>query len=252
MQTTTNPRRLLSIAADAKTVKGEKKGYLTGVLYLAPHTISGYQVCPQASNGCRLACLYTAGRGVYTQVQEARIKKTVAFHQGREEFMADLVKDVERLIRKAARENLIPVVRLNGTSDLPWEKIKVVRNGVSYPSMMEAFSDVQFYDYTKVLGRTKALSLPNYHLTFSLAEDNDARAVKALEQGYNVAAVIHTVRRADPKPATWSGYPVVNGDETDLRFLDPKSGHIVALFPKGKARHDKVGFVRGQSEGFRI
>ncbi|QDJ96246.1 hypothetical protein Xoosp13_59 [Xanthomonas phage Xoo-sp13] len=249
---TTNTRRLLSVAADAKTIKGSKKGFLTGVLYLAPHTISGYQVCPQASDGCRVACLYTAGRGVYNNVQSSRINKTQLFHEHRDEFMALLVKDIEALIRKAARENMIPVVRLNGTSDLPWEKLKVIRNGISYASMMEAFPDIQFYDYTKVLGRTKALSLPNYHLTFSLAEDNDKRAVKALEQGYNVAVVMHTHRRADPKPAMWSGYPVVNGDETDLRFLDPKSGHIVALFPKGKARKDSIGFVRQQNSGFNL
>lgn len=234
---------LLSVAADAKTIKGEKYGYLTGVMYLAPHTISGYQVCPKASEGCKLACLYTAGRGVYTNTQQARIAKTERFHNDRDAFMAQLVKEIEAIVRKAKRENMIPVIRLNGTSDLPWEKIKCVRDGVTYGSLMEAFPHVQFYDYTKILGRSKALSLPNYSLTFSLAEDNDKRAVKALAEGYNVAVVLR-VGRTEVKPATWSGYPVVNGDETDLRFLDPQGGHIVALFPKGKARKDTMGFVR--------
>lgn len=242
--------KLLSVAADAKTVKGQKMGYLTGVLYLAPHTISGYQVCPKASEGCRLACLYTAGRGIYTNTQNSRIAKTKRFHEDRDGFMAQLVDEVEALIRKAKRESLIPVVRLNGTSDLPWEKIKCNRNGKAYASIMEAFADVQFYDYTKVLGRSKALSLPNYSLTFSLAEDNDAAAMKALQEGYNVAVVMKVGRKED-KPANWGGFPVVNGDETDLRFLDPQGGHVVGLFPKGKAGKDTLGFVREKDGGFK-
>lgn len=236
-------KKLLSVAADAKTIKGEAKGYLTGVLYLAPHTISGYQVCPKASEGCKLGCLYTAGRGIYTKVQTSRINKTKMFHENRVEFMEILVQNLEALIRKAKRMGLTPVARLNGTSDLPWEKIGCIRNGVKYASPMEAFPELQFYDYTKILGRTKALSLPNYSLTFSLAEDNDKRAIKALSEGYNVAAVLR-LKRKEAKPATWSGFPVVNGDETDLRFLDPNGGHIVALFPKGKAANDSSGFVR--------
>lgn len=236
-------KKLLSVAADAKTIKGEAKGYLTGVLYLAPHTISGYQVCPKASEGCKLGCLYTAGRGIYSNTQQSRIAKTKFFHENREAFIALLVENIEALIRKAGRMGLTPVVRLNGTSDLPWEKFACIRDGVKYASLMEAFPDLQFYDYTKILGRTKALSLPNYSLTFSLAEDNDKRARKALAEGYNVAAVLR-LKRKDAKPATWSGFPVVNGDETDLRFLDPNGGHIIALFPKGKAANDSSGFVR--------
>lgn len=236
-------KKLLSVAADAKTIKGEAKGYLTGVLYLAPHTISGYQVCPKASEGCKLGCLYTAGRGIYSKTQQSRIGKTKFFHENREAFIALLVENIEALIRKAGRMGLTPVVRLNGTSDLPWEKFACIRDGVKYASLMEAFPDLQFYDYTKILGRTKALSLPNYSLTFSLAEDNDKRARKALAEGYNVAAVLR-LKRKDAKPATWSGFPVVNGDETDLRFLDPNGGHIIALFPKGKAANDSSGFVR--------
>lgn len=241
--------KLLSVSADAKTIKGQKMGYLTGVMYMAPHTISGYQVCPKASEGCRIACLYTAGRGVYTNTQQSRIAKTRYFHTEREAFMAQLVLEVEALIRKAKRENYSPVVRLNGTSDLPWEKFKCVRAGVEYASIMEAFPEIMFYDYTKILGRSKALELNNYSLTFSLAEDNDKEAIKALEQGYNVAVVMNT-GRSEPKPDTWGGFPVVDGDETDLRFLDPRGGHIVALFPKGTARKDTLGFVRDKNSGF--
>ena len=244
-------KNLLSVGKDAKTVKGEKSGVLTGVLYLAPFNISGYQVCPKASEGCKLACLYTAGRGVYTNTQNGRINKTLWFFKERESFLATLVDNVEALIRKAKRENLIPAVRLNGTSDIAWEKFKVIRNGNMYGSIMEAFPEVIFYDYTKVLGRSKAVSLPNYHLTFSLSESNDRDAVKALSQGYNIAVVMR-VGRSEKKPKTWSGFPVINGDETDVRFMDKAHGHVVALFPKGRARHDKLGFVRGVNDKLKV
>lgn len=240
----THVKHLLSISADPKTVKGNKLGIMTGVLYLAPHALSGYQVCPKASEGCKLACLYTAGRGVYTFTQNSRINKTRWFFEERDTFMAKLVSDVKRLVRKADRANMIPAVRLNGTSDIGWEKIKVTRDGVEYASIMEAFPEIQFYDYTKILNRTKAIALKNYHLTFSLSESNDSEARKALGQGYNLAVVMR-VKRKESKPKKWSGYPVIDGDETDVRFMDKKKkGAIVALFPKGKGRADKSGFVR--------
>lgn len=241
---------LLSINADAKTSKGTKKGVLTGILYLAPYNLSGHQVCPKASAGCAAACLNTAGRGIYTKVQNARIAKTNRFFADRNSFMNQLVKDVEKLIRKASRENMIPAVRLNGTSDLPFEKFPVIRNGVKYASIHDAFPDVQFYCYTKILGRKAALSKANYHLTFSLSENNDKDALKALEEGYNVAVVMNT-KRNEAKPVTWGGYPVIDGDETDLRFLDANGGHVVALTAKGKARYDKSGFVRDKNGEFR-
>lgn len=242
-------KKVLSVSADAKTIKGNKKGVLTGILYLAPHTISGYQVCPKASPQCRAACLYTAGRGIYTKVQQARIAKTLRFFEERESFMDDIVADIKRLVKRAAKMGMEPAVRLNGTSDIAWEKMACKRDGKIYKNVMEAFSDVQFYDYTKILGRTYALSLHNYHLTFSLSEINDNEAMKALEQGYNVAVVMN-VKRHEPKPATWDGYPVVDGDETDIRFRDPKGGHIVALTAKGKARNSDLGFVRDKNGGF--
>jgi hypothetical protein len=242
--------KLLSVSTDAKTVKGEAKGVLTGVLYLAPHTLSGFQVCPNATDGCIASCLYTAGQGVYSNVQKSRLNRTRWFFGERDTFMETLVADIQRLVRKAEKEGMVPAVRLNGTSDIAWEKFAVTVDGQRYRNVMAAFPDVAFYDYTKVLGRKLALSTPNYHLTFSLAENNDFLAVKALEEGYNVAVVMK-VGRNEAKPATWGGYPVVDGDVDDIRFHDPKGGHIVALFPKGKATKDNTGFVRAKDGGFR-
>lgn len=245
-------KHLLSVSLDAKTVKGTKQGVLTGILYFAPHTLSGHQVCPNATPECRAACLYTAGRGIYTTVQTGRMNKTKWFFTERDTFMELLVKNVESLIAKAKKNKLIPALRLNGTSDIAWEKIKCVRKGKEYASIMEAFPELQCYDYTKILGRKKALTLPNYRLTFSLAENNDAEAIEALKQGYNVAVVMN-LKKSDPKPATWGGYPVINGDETDIRFRDPKGGHVIALTAKGKARKMGVGgFIRDPKGGFKI
>ena len=245
-------KNLLAVSTDAKTVKGQDKGVLTGILYFAPHTISGHQVCPKASPECRAACLYTAGRGVYTKVQQARIAKTQWFFSERDSFMVRLVENIESLEAKAKKNKMVPAVRLNGTSDIAWEKISCVRDGKKYRNVMEAFPNINFYDYTKIIGRKAALALPNYHLTFSLSEENDSDAIKALAQGYNVAVVMNLKKSAD-KPATWGGFPVINGDETDIRFRDPKGGHIVALTAKGDARKMQVGgFIRDVNASFKI
>lgn len=238
---------LLSISADAKTVKGEAMGVLTGVMYFAPADISGYEVCPKATAGCKAACLYSAGRGAFNNVQQARIAKTKRFFEDRENFMAELVDDIGRLERKAAREGMQPAVRLNGTSDIAWEKIRVRKGSLEYRNVMEAFPLIQFYDYTKIAGRKAAVQIPNYHLTFSLAEDNDADAKAALDNGMNLAVVMK-LKRNDEKPLTFWKRPVIDGDQTDVRFKDPKGGHVVGLFAKGAAAKDQSGFVRDPNE----
>jgi hypothetical protein len=235
--------KLLSVNKDAKTIKGSVFGILTGILYLAPADVSGYQVCPKASAGCKAACLYTAGHGIYQNVQKARINRTLRFFRERQSFLADLVEDIERLATKAIKLGLKPAVRLNGTSDIAWEKFDVIRGGVCYDNVFEAFPNVQFYDYTKILGRKSALKYRNYHLTFSLSESNDREAVKAIDAGFNVAVVMN-VRRSEIKPTRFSGFPVIDGDVSDIRFGDKKGGHIVALTAKGKARKDTSGFVK--------
>jgi hypothetical protein len=220
--------KLLSIS-NTKTVKGEIVGYSTAILHLAPHKLSGYNVCPKASIGCAAACLNTAGRGRFSTVQVARIRKTKEFFENRIEFMRLLEKDIYLHVNSAIRKGMIPCIRLNGTSDIPWERI-VIRDG---KNIMQLFGDIQFYDYTKRTGRQ---ILPNYHLTFSLAEDNHDAAQSELARGLNVAVVFR-----QPPELFWN-HPVVDGDETDLRFLDPQNC-IVGLKAKGKAKKDTSGFV---------
>lgn len=230
--------KLLNIDANAKTVKGQKKGYMTAIMYLAPADVSGYEVCPMSTPGCREACLNTAGRGAMNSVQRSRIAKTKWFFENREAFMTELVKELTSFKRSAERAGMIPVVRLNGTSDIPWETVKVSTS--DNRNVMELFPDMQFYDYTK---RHNRRGLPeNYHLTFSLAESNETQARRALQNGMNVVAVFRT----HDYPDTYLDAPVIDGDENDLRFLDGH-GKIVGLYAKGRARKDATGFVKDLS-----
>lgn len=223
--------KLLS-TANPKTQKGSKLGYLTFILHLSPADVSGHETCPKRSLGCTLACLNTAGRGGMfkpgtntNSVQQARIRKTRYFFNNRSAFMLDLCDDIRKAIRYARRRDLTPVFRLNGTSDLSWEKYAVDGYNV-----FELFPDVQFYDYTKVLGR-KVSQYPNYHLTFSRSESNGLDCVRAEKEGMNVAIVYDRI------PDN-----IYSADDTDLRFLDPAVG-IVGLKAKGRAKKDTSGFV---------
>ena len=223
-------------SGNSKTRKGEKKGFTTYGLHLAPANLSGFNVCKDATAGCAAACLNTAGRGAMTSVQRARIKKTLFFFKDKQKFLAELWAEITKSIKSSARTGMTPCVRLNLTSDLPWEKIKF--NG---QSVMEAFPDVQFYDYCKSPERmTKFVNgeMPaNYHLTFSRSETNGALALAFLKSGGNVAMVFRK-----SLPASYFGHDVIDGDETDLRFLDGK-GKIIGLKEKGLAKKDETGFV---------
>ena len=230
--------KLLS-TANPKIQKGTKLGYLSFILHLAPADLSGKETCPKRTVGCSAACLNTAGRGgmfkrgeTTNVIQQARIRKTRYFFDNRAGFMQDLVADINKGIKLAAKLGLTPVFRLNGTSDLSFEKYGVD----GFDNIFNRFPTVQFYDYTKVLGR-KVSAYANYHLTFSAADGNDADVARAIQQGMNVAAVFDRV------PESYMGRQVIDADEHDLRFLDPK-GTIAGLKAKGKAKKDTTGFVR--------
>lgn len=235
-------QKILGIDTNEKTVKGEKYGYLTGIVYLAPANESGAaNVCPNASEGCKAACLFTAGRGRGTTIRNARIKKTLNFLKNKQVWMQQLINEIKLLIDKSKRQNMTPCVRLNGTSDLPWERIK--SNG---KTVMEHYPDVQFYDYTKSKDRMmkylKGEMPTNYHLTFSRSETNQLECEEVLNAGGNVAVVFEYNKQTGALPPSWQGYTVIDGDQSDLRFTDPKNV-VVGLSTKGRATKDKSGFV---------
>lgn len=228
----------LLTVGNPKILKGTAFGYLTAILHLAPGRLSGFNVCPGASLACLDACLNTAGRGgiikkgeTTNTIQKARLRKTLAFFNETETFMAQLAKEIGNIVKLANKHGLKPAIRLNGTSDIRWENEKVG----NFANLMEMFPNVIFYDYTKLANRRNLP--PNYRLTFSLSESNDVSAEQALAAGMNVAVVFRNL------PPTFMGRPVIDGDVSDLRFLDPM-GVIVGLKAKGKAKKDTSGFVR--------
>lgn len=215
--------RLLAVNNDAKTVKGLKRGYLTGILYLIPNRV----LCPSCSAGCRKACLVSAGHGQMKCVYKARAIKTQMYLHKFNMFKRFLIEDIKELVKKAEKKSLTPCVRINGTSDIDIEKV--------FGDVLEMFDTVQFYDYTKVWSRE--VSHRNYHLTYSRSEKTPFEDIEdSIYSGKNVAVVF------DKPVQEWRGLKVVSGDDSDLRFLDPQ-GVIIGLKAKGKARKDTTGFV---------
>lgn len=224
--------KILNIDANPKTVKGQAKGYLTAILYGAPGRISGVEMCKNRSRACFKDCLYFSGRGAMKMVQASRIKKTKLMNEKPAVFDDMLMKEIERFLVKANRANLIPCFRPNGTFDYEWE-LRFIHGR----TIFEWYPRLQMYDYTKSYDRMVAFIRgempPNYHLTFSLSEDNLEQAKEVLKCGANVAVVF-----MDHVPTgEYLGYPIYDGDEHDLRFTDPSDGaHIIGLKAKGTAR----------------
>jgi hypothetical protein len=231
----------LLTSSNYKTMKGEKFGYKTFILHLAPSNLSGNNTCPSASIGCAAACLNTAGLGNCNSVQTARIRKTQYFYEDREAFMQDLEKDIRSGITNARNKEMTPTFRLNGTSDIRWEEIRYKsKTDDDELSIFERFPDIQFYDYTKIPTRGRKGPLPsNYQLVFSRSEENERFVNDAMRRGQNVAVVFGV---PPGLPETWRGWPVIDGDKSDLRFLDPPRS-VVGLTAKGRGKQDTTGFI---------
>lgn len=244
---------LIRSGNNAKTVKGDGV-YETAIMYLAPFNLAGSNVCPMAETaGCVKGCLNTAGRGAFNNVQKARIAKTKRYLESRSAFMAELVADLEAFVRYCDRKGVKPAVRLNGTSDIQWEVAHYANRGDKRGNVFELFPEIQFYDYTKVYKRVYRDLPANYALTLSYSEANPAYAQAvtkaAKETGANLAVVYRSKALRDHFVGKLVQHgeacrDVIDGDETDLRFLDPK-GVIVGLYAKGQAKGDKSGFVFG-------
>ena len=227
---------------NAKTIKGEKKGYKTFILYMSPFTQNskGVNLCPMASEGCASACLFESGfGGMYTSVKQGRIDKTEFYLRDRVGFLDKLVVEITKLEKKFADSEFILAIRLNGTSDISFEKQKT-SNG---KTIFDTFPNVQFYDYTKNYTRFAKQLPSNYHLTFSRSETNNDISMELLKAGHNVAMVFTKL------PDTYMGYKVINGDDNDLRFLD-EDNVIVGLkykkiTGKGGAEKNKQSLTSG-------
>ncbi len=233
-------RKPLLSTNNFKTMKGEKLGYMTYILYMSPFTdnTKGINVCSHATKGCAEACLVGSGfGGMYTTVKEGRRNKTEYFLSSRNEFLFQVKAEIQKALDKQKGKAII-TVRLNGTSDIPWEKFRVFEGD---KNIFEVYPNVQFYDYTKNYLRFDKVLPKNYHLTFSRSEKNHDKAIEILNRGFNVAMVFDTL------PEKFVGFKVINGDETDLRFKDEK-GVIVGLKYKkmtGKGADNSLAFSSG-------
>jgi len=219
-----------------KLLKGEKKGYRSYVLMLLPGNMSGVELCPCRSKECFDNCLGHSTHFVkqFPAVYQARKDRCDMYLNDREGFMVQLHKEIESSIRSSEKADMIPCFRLNGCTDILWER----------EDIMGRYPDVQFYDYTKISIDRRLAHMPaNYHLTYSFSGTNETQARKMLALGYSVAVVFR-----DKAPEEYWGYPVHDGDETDLRFLDPKA-HIIALTPKGTLKQDTESLFFGELYG---
>lgn len=221
---------------NTKMAKSNKAGlgYKTVGLSLSPANESGYEMCHGRSKGCTAACLNTSGHGASQKVQNARIAKTILFMQCRNTFMDRFMCELTLANKRAKRDGMQLACRLNVFSDVPWEE--------EHPEIFENFPDVQFYDYTKIVERAALfgsnLFPRNYHLTFSRSENNEKKVQSLLGKPINIAVVFSS----KILPAVFYERSVINGDDTDLRFLDAPY-NVVGLYVKGQGRKDKSGFV---------
>ena len=246
------PNYSLSVSSDPKTVKSLVDGVLTGIMYGMPANGSGeWNDCPFASLGCEMACLNTAGHGgigldadKLNPVQIARLKRSAFFHTRRSEFWTMLIRDIDKLIRKAKKLGLMPAVRLNGTTDVKWESTPVVINGVKIAdNIMQLFKPAlryaMFYDYTAwPYAKRPNETLPiNYHLTFSRKENNDSQIAQNIEQGRNVTVVvdIKSTNKTALIPTTWREIPTFDADKSDFRPGDPAGRVLILRYKSAKA-----------------
>lgn len=223
--------KLFNVGSNAKTKKGDDEDNLTAIMYLASSDISGYEVCEYASPQCRSMCLYTAGRGTFTTVQQARINRTKLFFESNKEFLELLYKEISLFNAYCLKFQFQPNVRLNGTSDLNFIDLKIKDN----KDIFELFPNINFYDYTKDFNRIS--SYDNYYLLYSRTEETKVETIKDLvSQNKNVAVVF------DEVPVEWNSIKVIDGDSSDLRLND-ELGVIVGLKAKAKAKRSKREIV---------
>jgi hypothetical protein len=225
----------------ARSMQGAGIGYEVFGLSLAPARSSGFQVCPGATPGCSTGCLALHGRAeAFPEVFASRVAKTVAFFTHRKWFLKKLQEEISQKTARALGRGLTPCFRLNVYSDIAWECL--------IPGAFLDNPQAESWDYSKIVKRVVAQSEhgwpPNYRLTLSRSEKNERDCLRILDEGLgNVAVVFHTLKKTDALPPTWQGFPVIDGDKSDLRFLDPFPGYVVGLRAKGRARKDLSGFA---------
>jgi hypothetical protein len=229
--------KTIAAGSNAKTVKGDDE-WLTAIMYLAPYkTLEGQNTCSMAALAeCWKPCLFSSGRGAFSNVRNARLSKTARFFKDKAAFVRELSADITRFENYCTKNDVKPCIRLNGTSDIRWELLKVDGKHI-----FDTHPNVQFYDYTKIANR-RTSKITNYHLTWSYSAANpkyEEMWKVARKRGMNIAVVFRDKHNI---PSSFLNLPTLDGDADDLRFLDAKD-HVVSLYAKGDAKKDYSGFV---------
>jgi hypothetical protein len=232
-------------ASNAKLAKSQGYGFLPYGLSLAPYNLSGHNVCPQSTPGCRPPiCVATTGQAqVFKSIMQARIEKTKRLFDSRDDFLTQLVGEIARAHKKAEEQNLQLALRLNVFSDLDW-RAKRHSAGWSVFDWLDELPGVVAYDYTKVTRRAvrelETDSRTKWNIVYSRSERNERECLDYLNRGGKVSVVFDC--RKHELPTSWNGFPVVDGDVHDLHFLHA-AGTVVGLAAKGTARGAAGGFV---------
>jgi hypothetical protein len=208
---------------NAKTIKGETQGYKTAIIYMIPDA----KLCPFSKiAGCAISCLVNSGNARFENVNSGRAKRTRYFYENQSMFMEQLFAEIKLFEIQAKKEGFIPVIRLNGTSDISYEEIPVL----GYNNIFEAFPQIQFYDYTKIVNRLTKTLPANYDLTFSYSAENDYQPYvqHAISLNARISVVFHTKKLPD----TFLGLPVIDGDKHDLRFQEPPNTIVGLKFKR--------------------
>jgi len=270
---------LLTINNNVKTNPDLLKGYLQGTLYLAPQkniinaphygidydtkaiNLSKVNLCKHATTGCSISCIYHQGIFKHAlfqknKVKQARLKRTLKFLTQRETFFAQIIKEIKALQRKSKRKNLIPIISLNGTSDILWEKEGFIYQEKEYKHLMELFPEVQFFDYTKYNIPKSRKKLPlNYHLTYSRAGTHRGKIIddwetitSYLDKNINVAIVCtYAIKTKLLDNSHYQDYGLIDGDLQNNRALDQNSkgekGNIILLEANKKTDINSSGFI---------
>lgn len=251
------PDKPTLLGGSTKVDKGDAFGFMSSVCYMSPANeatgFDGRTLCPHSTAACRASCLgHNTGRMIMTPVMQARLWKTALYLGARKVWRRLAHLEIEALERRAARASLkdgrtwTPAVRIDGSTDTGEGQ----RLAPHHPG-------VQFWDYTK--NHSRALRAPehrqeNYTLVYSHSEDI-ALSRRVLDHG-GAVAVVFDIRPGEPMPATWLGFPVVNGDLFDNRHADrevfgllPGQGYVVGLSFKA-ARDREFHRQRGLASGF--
>ena len=233
-----NIKLLANGNTNAKTAKNARE---SAIMYLAPHTQNSFNVnvCALATDGCILACLYKAGRGAFNSIQQARIRKTDFYISEKKQFIEQLEKEIQSINKRSEKKGIKTAIRLNGTSDL--DLLGQIKRKVNDDILN--LDNVQYYDYTKILGKVKKYIGTNYRLCFSFSGDNWSDCEEALKIGAPVSVVFSAdSRKKEPLPKTYKGYKVIDGDKADDLMLDHKGSYILGLRFKGskKAKQEAI------------